>query len=140
MFNMFRHSGNWFYRLLGVAMILGGIIFTYNTAIYMINAEKTTGTVISVRIDRDGSSTKYKPMFSFATPEGEERFADADGWFKSNKFLPGVEASIYYNPEDLSEVKVNDFIKIWWFDVSFLLMGLAMVYMTWGFPSFRRRK
>ena len=135
---MFRTRRNIFFRVFGVFMVIAGAYFTKNTATFMIGAEPVSASVIAARTKQSDDKDKYLYTVQFTDQSGTDIVAETDSGI-SQRFLPNDQISVYYNPDSPSEVKFNSVVHIWWQGVSFILIGLAIIYIVWGFPSFRRK-
>ena len=119
-------------------MVIAGAYFTKNTATFMIGAEPVSASVIAARTKQSDDKDKYLYTVQFTDQSGTDIIAETDSGI-SQRFLPNDQISVYYNPDSPSEVKFNSVVHIWWQGVSFILIGLAIIYIVWGFPSFRRK-
>ena len=72
-----------------------------------MTGKKATGTIIENKISKSYQSVTYFPVISFHDQEGQLRSEILTLGFSPAKEL-GSKIEILYNPEDKSEITIND--------------------------------
>lgn len=123
------------YSWVGIALIAAGIMLTAYSYYSLQSGTNTMGEVVSVEIQESrrnsgGTSTTYKPMFSFADEQGELREASTRTSSSEYNYPVGSRVKINYNSSDYSTVQINSVSSIIFFPMLFWLLGGAFVWIT----------
>ena len=107
-------------RVIGVLFILFSILplgictyFTISTKSFLNKAEKARGTVLEIVERRTSDGTMYYPVYSFADVYGTEHKIYSKSGSYPPQYEVGDSISIFYDPENPKEIKMDSFVSLW---------------------------
>lgn len=115
----------WIFFSLGMlflAIAAGAWLFG---AIFRMQAEQATGTVIDVPVRHYADGNAYCPVVRFRARQGGTytHYSDICSWPPS--YEVGQEVRIYYDPQNPERVQMEDFFGTWFIPLLFGFMGLV---------------
>lgn len=94
--------------IIGVLLLTLGIFLTYSDAKFRQNAVATTGTVVQMQVDQSGDVPRYTPLVEFTDASGAVHRAPSTQASEDYGFARDEQVEILYNPDQLSEVYINN--------------------------------
>ena len=128
--------------IIGIILIIVGICFNNNNAKFMKNAETTTGTIYYEKDPNRSPSEEIKYIvYAKYKVNGKEYYEPIQGKTKGKGLMSanesGTEITIYYNPNDPTEIRDKSSNKIGAFFIGF---GILLIVATIGDFVYRKSK
>ncbi|MCS2610146.1 DUF3592 domain-containing protein [Halomonas dongshanensis] len=120
--------------VVGIALLAGSLYFYFQTNAFLESAERTQGTVVRLAESRSEDSTTYRPVISFAAPNGDAiEFISSTG---SNppSYSPGEPVSVLFDTDNPYSARLESFFSLW--GGAFILGGLGAVFTLFGVAAF----
>ncbi len=126
------------FRMIGIGIVVIGLLIAAYTFNGILGSLKTIGKVVSVErsYSTSGSSSSrnknvsYTPTFSFVDSDGKTHQAPTSHSTSSYNYPIGEEVKIYYDPKDLSSIRINNFLALWKLPMIFWAVGGFLVWLT----------
>jgi hypothetical protein len=107
----------WTPRLLfgvGTVLLVGAAVAAAFTARFIVNAERTEGTVIDLSRSEDSEgSVTYNPVVEFTVDGRSIQFTSSSG--SSSPPSVGDRVEVLYDPDDPSDARLSGFLDLWFF-------------------------
>ena len=97
------------FSLIGIGMLIGAFYLYKDTSSFLVEATKTTGTVIDLVPSRSSDSTTYRPIVQFIDQKGVTiEFASSTS---SNppSYSKGEKVEVLYHSTNSQEARINNF-------------------------------
>jgi hypothetical protein len=133
-----RPAVAWF--LMGSACIclvvaLGAAFYSWH---FVGTAERTTGTIIEMREQRDkeNGGTLYAPTFSFRDASGVQHIVASNVWSAPPQHRVGDTVAVLYQPTDPQGARMNGYWHLWGLPTITGLLGgiylpIGLVLLFW---------
>ena len=130
----------WVFLAVGLIFMSVGAWLVYGAYVFQQTAIIATAEVLSVeRIetrerDRDGdmkTTVTYRPTLAYDDHYGAARVGTPSLQSSTYNFAVGTEVEVAFNPDNPSEVRINDFISNWGFGGAFFAFGSVFVIIGW---------
>lgn len=113
------------FRLVGLAILIGGGVLTFITYDFMDNALPTTGSVVSVEVNYGDDSVTYKPTIRYIDYAGRKQRGQTFMSSSSYDFEVGSKVDILYDIRDPENLRVDTWFATWGFGI--VLMAASIV-------------
>jgi hypothetical protein len=139
----------WIFLAVGLVFTGMGVSFLYTSYSFRQTALTTTAEVLSVeriktrKRDNDGNwktTISYKPTLRYEDQFGARHVGAPNLRSSSYNFPVGSEVEVSFNPDDPSDMRVNDFMSTWGFGAIFTLFGVIFVAIGWFVTRGRKLK
>lgn len=115
----------------GLATLVGSFFSFQSTRAFLAEAERVTGTVVSLerKVSRDSEGDRrvnYFPVVRFTTPSGaSHQFQNASG---SNPpaYREGERVDVLYHPDNIADARIDGFMSVW--GMPLVLSGVGLVF------------
>ncbi|MEX2160601.1 MAG: DUF3592 domain-containing protein [Anaerolineales bacterium] len=110
---------------LGLVFLGLAIAIWASGAVFRLQAERVTGTVVEVELRHYADGNSYCPVVRFTTRDRQifTHYSDICSWPAS--YEQGQQVGMYYDPDDPQQVQLDDFFGIWFLPLLFGFMGLV---------------
>ncbi|MEE9325807.1 MAG: DUF3592 domain-containing protein [Cocleimonas sp.] len=115
---------------IAILLIVVGLVIAAETFHAISGSQLTTGRVTNIELRRTGSdgSMTYIPTILFLDNRGiEHRVATI---YSTYNFKLGKELEIYYDPKDLSHVRLSKLYSLWGVPLIFVSLGVVLLVPT----------
>lgn len=123
------------FRLMGLAILIGGGVLTFITYDFMDNALPTTGSVVSVEVNYGDDSVSYKPTIRYIDYAGRKQRGETFMSSSSYDFKVGSKVNILYDIRDPNNLRMDTWFATWGFGI----ILLAASAVPFGISSFLGR-
>lgn len=122
---------------IGIACLVGGIVWGVNTKKFVDGAVKTSGTVVEVQRRQSSSDDgpTYYPVVRFADAEGRDVTFTSSTGSNPPSHREGDRVEVLYDPRDPNDAEINSFFSLWFgplmigglFGTIFPLVGVGVL-------------
>ncbi len=120
---------------MGMVIIAIGVAIAAYTFYSLQGTLSTEGKVVSIETtttSRSGGSysTSYTPLIAFSDSLGEQHQKPTNFSASDYNFSVGTKLKIYYDPNDLSSVRIASITSIWRLPLLFLGLGAFLLWLA----------
>ena len=119
------------FSIVGPCMLIGALLFFWNTQNFINNSESTNGTVIDLVQSRTDSGVVYKPVVEFQTQDGSTIEFTSMAGTNPPQFSTGDSVSVYYKESSPNKARLNSFFSLW--GLSLIFGGIGLIFSIVGF-------
>lgn len=131
------------FMLIGLAVTIVGIVILINTLAFVEQAKEADAIVVEIsRFTNTDGYLEFIPHLEYTSDKGGtvefDWFAESEPSYDTGEIVP-----ILYDPENPSDIKINDFGNVWLLPVIVISMGLFWELINVFavlLPFLRRRK
>jgi Protein of unknown function (DUF3592) len=113
------------FPIVGGVFFVVGVVILVDTARFVSEADRATGTVIDLSrsVDEEGSVT-FSPVVRFTTAQGRTiEFVSSSS--SSSPPQQGDDVEVLYDPDDPGDARLAGFFDLWFLPVAFTVLGAA---------------
>ncbi|HTL51090.1 MAG TPA: DUF3592 domain-containing protein [Planctomycetota bacterium] len=118
-------AGVW---LVGAGLILAGLLWGWQTQAFLNRATAARGIITQV-IAYEGKKhrTYYKPVIAFTDARGIARGFTAQNGTTAPRYAVGEEVSLYYDPQDPEEARLDEWYPLWGAPTGLGFIGIVIL-------------
>ena len=116
--------------LAGIIMLSISVLFLSKSVRFVKSGIQTKGTVVEMIVHEDSDGDTYSPVFEFTDIHNNMIRYSYNGSSAPPAWKLGDEATLVYNPDNTSEVKIFTYYGL--YGIAVTLMAIAMPLLTIG--------
>jgi hypothetical protein len=122
-----RTVGEWFLLIFLSVWWTGVLIFLIHFSNFLIHAQHSEGVVTDLIFQKGFKGSNYAPVVKFSNAKGETQTLRCQ-YGNLQVFLPNVgdRVDVFYDPKDVSEFFINDFLNLWFVPLVFLVVFVGV--------------
>jgi hypothetical protein len=128
------------FRLMGLALLIGGGILTLVTYEFMDNALPATGSVVSVEVNYGDDSVTYKPTIRYVDHSGRKQRGETFLSSSNYDFRVGSKVNILYDTRNPEKLRMDTWFATWGFGIVFMMASIIPFIIASIINRFSGRK
>lgn len=129
---------------LGLLLLLAALVDYAQTALFLVRAKQTVGTVVGIftSSDPDTNSRYYCPEISYTTIKGQTIRFESNVCSAPAPYAVDDLVNLYYDPDDPYNAQIKSFGAQYLLATSFLVSGLpfTLIGLVWLWRQKRREQ